>query len=133
MERVIAAGDKYSYASASHDTLEVAKKNAIAQLASQIITDVRVKAKTEIHSVTGNGEVDEKLIFDQVAETFTNVRLEDYHTLIVAKPDRKNSNYTAFVYIEKESIAKIYARIEAEEQDIFSLRRFQMSEEKVRP
>lgn len=117
MEKVIAAGDKYSYASFSHDTLEVAKKNAVAQLASQIITDVRVKAKTEIHSVTGNGEVDEKLFFDQVAETFTNVRMEDYHTLIVAIPDRKNSNYTAFVYIEKESISKIYARIEAEEQE----------------
>ena len=117
MEQVIDAGDKYSYASFSHDTLEVAIKNAVSLLASQIITDVKIKAKSEIHSVTDNGDVDERLIFDQVAETFTNVRLEDYRTLVVAKPDRKSNNYTAFVYIEEESIAKIYAKIEAEERE----------------
>lgn len=117
MEQVVASGGKYSYASSSHDTLEVAIKNAVSLLASQIITDVKVKAKSEVHSVTGNGEVDERLFFDQVAETFTNVRLQDYHTLIVAKPDRKSNSYTAFVYIDKESIEKISSRIEAEEQE----------------
>lgn len=117
MERVMADSDRYSYASASHDTLEVAVNNAVALLASQIVTDVRVQAKSEIHSVTGNGDVEERLFYDQIAETFTNVRLKDYHTLVVAKPDRKNSKYTAFVYIEKESIAQIYAEIEAEEQE----------------
>ncbi len=117
MERVMADTDKYSYASASHDTLEVAVKNAVAMLASQIVTDVKVQAKSEIHSVTGNGDVEERLFYDQVAETFTNVRLKDYHTLVVAKPDRKNTKYTAFVYIEKESIAQIYAEIEEEERE----------------
>ena len=117
MERVMAETDKYSYASSSHDTLKVAVKNAVALLASQIVTDVKVQAKSEIHSVTGNGDVEERLFYDQVAETFTNVRLKDYHTLVVAKPDRKNTQYTAFVYIEKESIAQLYAEIEAEEQE----------------
>lgn len=117
MDRVMADTDKYSYASASHDTLEVAVKNAVAMLASQIVTDVRVQAKSEIHSVTGNGDIEERLFYDQIAETFTNVRLKDYHTLVVAKPDRKNTKYTAFVYIEKESIAQIYAEIEAEEKE----------------
>lgn len=117
MERVMADSDRYSYASASHDTLEVAVNNAVALLASQIVTDVRVQTKSETHSVTGNDNVEERLFYDQVAETFTNVRLKDYHTLVVAKPDRKSSNYTAFVYIEKESIAQIYAEIEAEEQE----------------
>ena len=117
MERVMADSDRYSYASASHDTLEVAVNNAVALLASQIVTDVRVLTKSETHSVTGNDNVEERLFYDQVAETFTNVRLKDYHTLVVAKPDRKSSNYTAFVYIEKESIAQIYAEIEAEEQE----------------
>ena len=117
MEQVMAAGDKYSYASASHDTLEVAVKNAVALLAGQIVTDVKVQAKSEIHSVTGNGEVEERLFYDQVAETFTKVRLKDYHTLVVAKPDRRNTQYTAFAYIEKESIARIYAELEAEEKE----------------
>ena len=87
MDRVMADTDKYSYASASHDTLEVAVKNAVAMLASQIVTDVKVQAKSEIHSVTGNGDIEERLFYDQIAETFTNVRLKDYHTLVVAKPD----------------------------------------------
>jgi hypothetical protein len=117
MERVMADSDKYSYASASHDTLEVAVKNAVVLLATQIVTDVRVQAKSEIHSVTGNGDVEERLFYDQIAETFTNVRLKDYHTLVVAKPNRKSKEYTAFVYIEKESIAQIYAEIEAEERE----------------
>ena len=117
MERVLADRDNYSFASASHDTLDVAVKNAVTMLAGQIITDVKVQAKSEIHSMTGNGDIDERLLFDQVAEIFTNVRLKDYHTLVVAKPDRRNSTYTAFVYIDKESIAKIYAEIEAEERE----------------
>lgn len=117
IERVMADSDMYSYASASHDTLEIAVKNAVAFLAGQIVTDVRIQAKSEIHSVTGNGDVEERLFYDQIAETFTNVRLKDYHTLVVAKPDRKSSKYTAFVYVEKESIAQIYAEIEAEERE----------------
>ena len=129
MERVMADNDKYSYASASHDTLEVAVKNAVAMLASQIVTDVRVQAKSEIHSVTGNGDVEERLFFDQIAETFTNVRLKDYHTLVVAKPDRKNTKYTAFVYIEKESIAQIYAEIEEEEREARQAREIKTSKD----
>ena len=77
MERVMADSDRYSYASASHDTLEVAVNNAVALLASQIVTDVRVLTKSETHSVTGNDNVEERLFYDQVAETFTNVRLKD--------------------------------------------------------
>ena len=129
MERVMADTDKYSYASASHDTLEVAVKNAVAMLASQIVTDVKVQAKSEIHSVTGNGDIEERLFYDQIAETFTNVRLKDYHTLVVAKPDRKNSKYTAFVYIEKESIAQIYAEIEEEEREARQAREVQASKD----
>lgn len=129
MERVMADTDKYSYASASHDTLEVAIKNAVAMLASQIVTDVKVQAKSEIHSVTGNGDIKERLFYDQIAETFTNVRLKDYHTLIVAKPDRKNSKYTAFVYIEKESIAQIYAEIEEEEREARQAREIKTSKD----
>ena len=117
MEQVVASSDKYSYASSSHDTLEVAIKNAVSLLASQIITKVTVKTKSEVHSVTENDQIDESIFFDQVAETFTNVRLEDYHTLVVGKPDRKNKDFTAFVYIEKEKIDQIMARIEAEEQE----------------
>lgn len=129
MDRVMADTDKYSYASASHDTLEVAVKNAVAMLASQIVTDVKVQAKSEIHSVTGNGDIEERLFYDQIAETFTNVRLKDYHTLVVAKPDRKNSKYTAFVYIEKESIAQIYAEIEEQEQEARQAREVQASKD----
>ncbi len=129
MERVMADTDKYSYASASHDTLEVAVKNAVAMLASQIVTDVKVQAKSEIHSVTGNGDIEERLFYDQIAETFTNVRLKDYHTLVVAKPDRKNTKYTAFVYIEKESIAQIYAEIEEEEREARQARERQASKD----
>lgn len=122
MDRVLADSDKYSYASASHDTLEVAVKSAVALLASQIVTDVRVQAKSEIHTVTGNGELEERQFFNQVAETFTNVRLKDYHTLVVDKPSRRNSEYSVFVYIEKESIAQIYAEIEADEREARRLR-----------
>ncbi|MCR5040278.1 MAG: hypothetical protein K6A94_13205 [Bacteroidales bacterium] len=119
MEQVMAAASgTYTYASASHDTLEVAIKNAVSLLASQIVTDVRVTGKDEIHSVIGNGEIDERHFFDRVAETFTNVRLKDYHILKVAEPDRRNSKYTAFVYIEKETIAQIYKELEEREIEI---------------
>ena len=115
MRTVMADSDSYSYASASHDTLEVAIKNAVTLLASQIVTDVKVHGKTETHSIAGKDDVEECQFYDQIAETFTNVRLKGYNTLVIAKPDKRNSEYTAFVYIEKETIAQIYAELEAEE------------------
>lgn len=129
MEQVTANQDKYSFAMASHDTLEVAVKNAIALLASQILTDVKVQSKSEIHSVTNGNDVEEQLFFDQVAETFTNIRLKDYQTLVVDKPSRRNSEFTAFVYIEKESIAQIYSEMEAEEKEARQARAKRLSED----
>lgn len=118
MEQIMAAPDTYTYASASHDTFEVAIENAVSLLASQIVTDVKVIGKHKIHSVTGNGEIDEQQFFDQIAETFTNVRLKDYHILKVAEPDRRNSKYSAFVYIEKEKVDQIYKELEEREIEV---------------
>lgn len=117
MEDVLANSDKYSYTSASHDTLEVAVHHALVLLTSQIGTYVEVITRDTIISKNDNGKINEKHLFEQTSTTITKVGLEDCQTIIVAKPGRKNSQYTVFMYIEKESIPKILARIEAEEQE----------------
>ena len=115
MEKVQAASDRYLFASASADSLEQAKINAIQQLAGQIMTDVKTSSNYDVSHRLENGQVDETVLFNQVSETFTNVRLTDYQTLIVGKPDKRNKMYTVFVYIDKAKVKEIYQEIEERE------------------
>ena len=117
MQKVMSS-DKYSFATGTADSLNAAISYAVSHLADQIMTDVKVTSKSEIKSKNENGSVDETVVFEQVSETFTNVRLSDYQQLIIAKPDKKNKEYTVFVYISKEKIDEIVKEIEQKEIDV---------------
>lgn len=116
-EQVQAASNRYLFASASADSLEQAKANAVLQLASQIMTEVKVYSNYDLSHRLENGNLDETVLFKQVSETFTNVRLTDYQTLVVGKPDKKNKKYTVFVYIDKTKVKEIYQEIEERERE----------------
>lgn len=117
MEQVQAASNRYLFASASADSLEQAKANAVQQLASQIMTEVKVYSNYDLSHRLENGNLDETVLFKQVSETFTNVRLTDYQTLVVGKPDKRNKKYTVFVYIDKTKVKEIYQEIEERERE----------------
>ena len=117
MQQVQAASDRYLFASASADSLDQAITSAVEQLAGQIMTNVNVYSTYDISHRHENGDIDETVLFNQVSETFSNVRLREYQTLIVAKPDRRNTQYTAFVYIEKAKVKEIYQEIEEREKE----------------
>ena len=117
MEKVEAASDRYLFTSASADSLEQAKINAVQQLAGQIMTDVKTSSNYDVNHRLENGQVDETVLFNQVSETFTNVRLTDYQTLVVGKPDKRNKMYTVFVYIDKAKVKEIYQEIEEREAE----------------
>ena len=117
MEKVEAASDRYLFTSASADSLEQAKINAVQQLAGQIMTDVKTSSNYDVSHRLENGQVDETVLFNQVSETFTNVRLTDYQTLVVGKPDKRNKMYTVFVYIDKAKVKEIYQEIEEREAE----------------
>lgn len=117
MEQVQALSDRYLYASASADSPDKAKTLAVQHLASQIMTEVKVYSNYAIGHQSENGEIDEKVLYKQVSETFTNVRLTDYQTLVVGKPDKRNKDYTVFVYIGKDKVKEIYQEIEEREKE----------------
>ena len=117
MTQVQAASDRYLFASASADSLEQAKASAVKQLASQIMTEVKVFSNYDLSHSYKDGSIDETILFKQVSETFTNVRLTDYQTLVVDKPDRRKKYYTAFVYIDKAKVKEIYQEIEEREME----------------
>ena len=117
MQQVQAASDRYLFASASADSLDQAKNSAVKQLAGQIMTEVKVSSDYDIVHRLENGEIDETVLFKQVSETFTNVRLTDYQTLVVGKPDKRNKKYTVFVYIDKAKVDEIYKEIEDRERE----------------
>ena len=83
MQKVMSS-DKYSFATGTADSLNTAISYAVSHLADQIMIDVKITSKSEIKSKNGNGELDETIIFEQVSETFTNVRLSDYQQLMRA-------------------------------------------------
>lgn len=117
MEQVQAASDRYLFASASADSLDQAKASAVQQLAGQIMTEVKVYSNYDLNHRSENGNIDETILFKQVSETFTNVRLTDYQTLIVNKPDKRNKTYTVFVYIDESKVKEIYKEIEEREKE----------------
>ena len=117
MEQVQVASDRYLSASASADSVNQAIASAVKQLAGQILTNVNVYSTYDISHRHENGDIDETVVFKQVSETFSNVRLTEYNTCIVGKPDKKNKLYTAFVYIEKAKVKEIYQEIEEREKE----------------
>jgi hypothetical protein len=117
MEQVQAVSDRYLFASASAESIDKAKALAVQHLASQIMTEVKVRSNYAIGHQNENGQVDEKVLFNQVSETFTNVRLTDYQTCVVGIPDKRNKNYTVFVYIGKDKVKEIYQEIEEREKE----------------
>lgn len=117
MKQVQEASDRYLFASAIADSLDQAKASAIQQLAGQIMTEVKVYSNYDLSHRFENGGIDETVLFKQVSETFTNVRLTDYQTLVVGKPDKRNKKYTVFVYIDKAKVKEIYQEIEEREKE----------------
>lgn len=115
MEKVVAS-ENYLYASASSDTLDQAKADAVQQLAGQIMTNVNVYSNYDLIHRSENGDIEETVLFKQVSETFSNVRLTEYNMLIVDKPDKRNKDYTVFVYIDKAKVKEIYDEIEERER-----------------
>ena len=117
MKQVQAASDRYLFASATADSLDQAKASAVQQLASQIMTNVTSYSNYDLSHRFENGDIDETVLFNQVSETFTNVRLTEYQTLVVGKPDKKNKTYTVFVYIDKGKVREICEEIEEREKE----------------
>lgn len=117
MQQVQADFDHYLFASASADSLDQAKASAIRQLASQILTDVKGYSNYNLDYHLKNGDIDETVLFKQVSETFTDVRLSEYQPLVVGRPDKKNNKYTVFVYIDKAKVKEIYQEIEEREME----------------
>ena len=117
MKQVQAASDRYLFASATADSLDQAKASAVQQLASQIMTNVTSYSNYDLSHRFENGDIDETVLFNQVSETFTNVRLTEYQTLVVGKPDKKNKKYTVFVYIDKGKVREICEELEEREKE----------------
>jgi len=114
MERVLANSTNYLYASSSNVDKDVAINNALAQLAGQISTEVKVKIIHDISVTTKNGTINEEDVFVQTANVSTNVILHDCKVLITAVPDKKNSEYSVFVFIDKTTADEIEAEIKAD-------------------
>ena len=117
MQQVQADFDHYLFASASADSLDKAKASAIQQLASQILTDVKGYSNYDLDYRLENGDINETVLFKQVSETFTDVRLSEYQPLVVGRPDKKSNEYTVFVYIDKAKVKEIYQEIEEREME----------------
>ena len=115
MERILANRDNYVTATGRNDTLEVAVNNAIATLSQEIQTTVVsiIKTDTDIH--VGGKEVDEDTRTKIEITTLSQVKLKGVSILTVKEPDRKNSKYEVFVYIEKSKLDEIYEETKAEE------------------
>ena len=99
----------YRFAEFSSDSLDKARDGAVMELGSQIMTYVKSSSTINVY--------DGKLLYEQVSSTFTNVKLADYQTLVVAMPDKRNKFYTVFVYISNKRVDEILNEIKEQEME----------------
>lgn len=112
MGLVMAANHKYLYASASSDTLEVAVKNVINLLSTQIKNTVDGMTEDDMEIIWYDGEV-ENVRSAIIALTTSNVKLKGLRILTVKVPDKKNGQHTVFAYIEQSKIDETYEEVKA--------------------
>lgn len=117
MKRVIAEHDNYLHATAVADSFDIAVKQAVGMLASQIMTEVKAESTYELSSSTDNNNFSTSAYFSNVTKTFTDIRLSDYHMLLIDKPSKRNKQkYTAFVYISSNKVHQILEEMRQEEE-----------------
>lgn len=116
MKRIMADHDRYSFASASASTFDEAVNHAVQFLAGQISTNIKVETDHTLKSERKDLQLLETEVFNQVSNTFTNVSLNDYHTLLVEMPRKKKNEYTAFVYISNLRVEQIIKEIRQKEE-----------------
>ena len=115
MNQIIMDPEHYHHATAVADSFDIAIRDAVGMLASQIMTDVKSEGTTTMKEQYINGKLSSSTYFSNVINTFTDVRLSDYHVLMVGKPSKKTKNYTAFVYIGSDRVKEIINELEQAE------------------
>ena len=115
MNRIMMDMDHYQYATAVADSFDLAIKDAVGQLAGQIMTNVKSTTTITWSEQEINGEISSASYFSNISNTFTDVCLTDYHVLMTAKPTKKRKTYEAFVYISSEKVADIIEEIRQSE------------------
>ena len=115
MHRIMLDTEHYQYATAVADSFDLAIQDAVSQLARQIMTKVEGETTITQSEQEINGEISSASYFSNISKTFTDVRLTDYHVLMVGKPTKKKKDYEAFVYISSEKVKEILNEIEQAE------------------
>lgn len=115
MNRIMLDTEHYQYATAIADSFDIAIRQAVSLLAGQIMTKVQSETIVTEEEKDINGEISSATIFTNINKTFTDVRLIDYHVLMVGKPTKKKKNYEAFVYISSGKVEEILNEIKQAE------------------
>lgn len=118
MKKIIADYDNYIHATAVADSFDLAVQDAVAFLASQIVTDVKSESVSSMSNKNVGGEVSGTSFFSNVVKTFSDVRLTSYHAIMVDKPGKKNKSYSAFVYISIDDANEIIDEIRRNEEEM---------------
>lgn len=114
---IILDSEHYKYASAVADSFDIAVRDAVGLLASQIMTDVRSETVSSNSEQYINGTISSTSYFSNVIKTFTDIRLTDYQVLMIDKPSKKSKSYEAFVYISSDKVNKIIAELKQGEME----------------
>lgn len=114
--------DEFMFAEATGDSINIASDNALKALCEQI--SVTVKSETVVKTVekTVGDDVEVKQVIDQAIQTFSNLKLNNYQTLIVGIPKGKNKYYTAFAFIGREQVNEIINDLAEKEKEAYEKR-----------
>ena len=122
MKKVKDQPEGFLFAEGVGDSIDMARNKALKNLCDQISTNVysNTTVKT-IEEIVGK-DIEVKQVFDQVIQTFSNLKLENYQSFIVGLPKGKDKFYTAFAYIDKKQVDKIITDMAREEVEMYKKR-----------
>ena len=122
-ERICAEGSGEDYDDAYND--------ALRKLAFQIYSHVESETSDKLQYKSVNGDIVEETSFTSDFKSTTNLNIHGHHTLTIDIPNKKNREYTVFVYIDKKKAEKLVAEQKKAEEEA-RLRAEAEEEEKTR-
>lgn len=124
-ERICAEGSGEDYDDAYND--------ALRKLAFQIYSHVESKTSDKLQYKSVNGDIIEETSFTSDFKSTTNLDIHGHHTLTIDIPNKKNKEYTVFVYIDKKKAEKLVAeQKKAEEEEARRLAEAEEEEARLR-
>lgn len=109
--------EKYYWAQGNGESYDEAYDIAKQRLASQIYSRIESQSSDKVQYKSVNGDFIEESSFTSDFKSTTKINLHGHQTLTIDLPNKKNKEYTVFVFIDKKKAENLVAEQEKADEE----------------